>query len=65
MQRLQLECCHAVLCEPPPITGEWQESATRKGVRALFHDRRGALRGFALVGEPVSDAARLFGLLRR
>jgi len=65
LQRVQLECCPAVLCEPPPIAGEWHESATNKGVRALFHDRRGALRGFTLVGEPVSDAARLFGLLRR
>jgi rubredoxin-NAD+ reductase len=65
MQRLQLECCPAVLCEPPPIAGEWQESATRKGVRAVFHDRRGALRGFALVGEPIGEAARLYGQLRR
>lgn len=65
LQRPQLEASPVVLCEPPPIAGEWQERATPRGVHALFHDRYGALRGFALVGEPVAEAARLFGLLRR
>ncbi len=64
LQRLQLECCPTVVCEPPPVAGEWQESATPRGVRALFHDRRGTLRGFALVGESVSEAARFFGAIR-
>jgi len=57
--RLQLECCPTVLCEPPPIAGEWHESATARGVRALFHDLTGRLRGFVLVGEAVGDAHHL------
>ncbi|NMG74634.1 NAD(P)/FAD-dependent oxidoreductase [Aromatoleum diolicum] len=57
--RLQLECCPTVLCEPPPIAGEWHETATARGVRALFHDFNGRLRGFVLVGEAVSDAHHL------
>ena len=65
LQRLQLECCPTVLCEPPPGAGEWQETATRRGVQALFHDRRGGLRGFALIGDAVSEAARLHARLSR
>lgn len=57
--RLQLECCPTVLCEPPPLAGEWHESATARGVRALFHDLGGRLRGFVLVGEAVGDAHQL------
>lgn len=59
LQRLQIEGCALALCEPPPLTGEWQESATAQGVESLFHDRHGRLRGFALAGRKVQEAARL------
>lgn len=59
LQRLQVEDCALVLCEPPPLTGEWQESATAQGVESLFHDRHARLRGFALAGKKVQEAARL------
>lgn len=64
-QRLSLDCCAVALCEPPPVAGEWQESATARGVRALFHDRMGALRGFMLVGDLVGETGRLIGRVAR
>lgn len=64
LRRLQIECCPAAVCLPPPsATGEWQETARQRGVRALFHDRSGALRGFALVGETTGEAHRLLALV--
>ncbi|WP_018989243.1 NAD(P)/FAD-dependent oxidoreductase [Aromatoleum toluclasticum] len=65
VRRLNLECCAVALCEPPPVAGEWHESATARGVRALFHDRKGVLRGFALVGDPVGESAGLLGRVAR
>lgn len=56
LHRLQLEACPVVLCEPPPVAGEWLETATPHGVKACFHDRSGDLRGFALVGDTVDQA---------
>ncbi len=58
LYRLKVEACALALCEPPPVAGEWQETATPEGVTALFHDRRGDLRGFALIGEAVVAQAR-------
>ncbi|MGL1833566.1 NAD(P)/FAD-dependent oxidoreductase [Rhodocyclaceae bacterium SMB388] len=55
LHRLQLEACPVVLCEPPPVAGEWLETATPRGVKASFHDRSGDLRGFALVGDTVDQ----------
>lgn len=63
--RLQLESCPVAICEPPPLAGEWHESATARGVRALFHDVGGALRGFALVGEATAETQRLLGRVMR
>ncbi len=60
LHRLQVEACPIVLCEPPPVSGEWQETATPKGVRAFFHDRHGDCRGFALVGDTVDQAEAEF-----
>jgi len=43
--------CPTVLCPPPAgVEGTWDETDTGDGIRALFHDRTGALRGFALTG---------------
>lgn len=48
--------CPIVVCPPPPGTaGEWQEAATEQGVRALFHDAAGVLRGFALSGQATAE----------
>lgn len=64
LRRLQIECCPAAVCLPlPSVSGEWHETARQRGVRALFHDRHGALRGFALVGETTGEAHRLLALV--
>lgn len=65
MRRLQIEACPTVLCDPPPVSGEWHETATRRGVTALFHDRYGELAGFVLLGDSVGQAERYFGRLAR
>lgn len=65
LRRLRLESCPAVVCEPPPIAGEWQETANARGVTALFRDRGGSLRGFALLGERVADGERLLAQVIR
>lgn len=59
VQTLNIPSCPVALCEPPPVAGEWHESATARGVRALFNDEAGVLRGFVLVGEAVAERDRL------
>jgi len=52
--------CPTVVCPPPPGTdGQWEEQASADGVRALFRDAAGALRGFALVGSASADKQAL------
>ena len=52
--------CPTVVCPPPPgVEGQWEESVTADGVRALFHDGAGTLRGFALVGAATKDKQAL------
>ena len=52
--------CPTVVCPPPPgVEGTWQETVNADGVRALFHDHAGKLRGFALVGAAVKDKQTL------
>lgn len=52
--------CPTVVCPPPPgIDGQWEEQASADGVRALFRDTTGALRGFALVGSASADKQAL------
>ena len=52
--------CPTVVCPPPPgVAGKWEESATADGVRALFHDHAGTLRGFALVGAATKEKQAL------
>jgi rubredoxin---NAD+ reductase len=48
--------CPTVVCPPPPgVDGQWEESVTADGVRALFLDNAGTLRGFALLGAATKD----------
>ena len=48
--------CPTVVCPPPMgVPGSWQENVTADGVRALFHDAAGTLRGFALLGTATKD----------
>lgn len=52
--------CPTVVCPPPPgVEGTWEESVATDGVRALFHDSTGTLRGFALVGTAAKDKQAL------
>jgi rubredoxin-NAD+ reductase len=52
--------CPTVVCPPPAgVDGGWVETATAEGVRALFRDQTGALRGFALVGAATQEKQAL------
>jgi rubredoxin---NAD+ reductase len=52
--------CPTVVCPPPPgVEGKWEEQVAADGVRALFHDTAGKLRGFALVGATTRDKQAL------
>lgn len=52
--------CPTVVCPPPSgVEGKWEESVAADGVRALFHDSAGTLRGFALVGAATKDKQAL------
>lgn len=48
--------CPVVVCPPPPgMPGEWRVERPGEGVRALFHDTGGVLRGFALTGPATAE----------
>jgi rubredoxin-NAD+ reductase len=52
--------CPTVVCPPPPaVEGQWEEAVVTDGVRALFHDSAGTVRGFALVGAATKDKQAL------
>ena len=52
--------CPTVVCPPPPgVDGKWEETVSADGVRALFRDHSGQLRGFALVGAATKDKQAL------
>ncbi len=52
--------CPTVVCPPPPgVDGGWEETITAEGVRALYRDTTGALRGYALVGAATTDKQAL------
>jgi rubredoxin-NAD+ reductase len=52
--------CPTVVSPPPPgVAGVWEEEVTAEGVRALFHDPEGRLRGFALLGAATRDKQTL------
>jgi rubredoxin-NAD+ reductase len=53
--------CPVQLYAPPAgVAGEWQEEALDNGgIRGLFHDPSGRLRGFVLTGAAVQEKAEL------
>jgi rubredoxin---NAD+ reductase len=53
--------CPAVVCRPSQgVQGQWQESVSTGGVRALFRGEDGGLLGFALTGmETVKEQMTL------
>jgi rubredoxin-NAD+ reductase len=52
--------CPTVVCPPPPgVGGEWAEAVSADGVRAVFHDAHGLLRGFALLGAATQEKQAL------
>ncbi len=58
-RRIKLDACPLQICEPPPIAGEWLETADATGVEALFHDSSGNLRGYVLIGDQAERPAPL------
>lgn len=53
-------CCPVQLYAPPAgVDGEWTEERIDGGVRALFHDSGGRLRGFALTGTAVQEKGEI------
>ena len=53
-------CCPTVACPPPAgVEGAWTVEADGEGMRSLWHDRQGRLRGFALQGARAAHAERL------
>jgi len=52
--------CPTVVAPPPAgVAGSWDEAVTPDGVRALYHDAEGRLRGFALLGAATRDKQAL------
>ncbi len=52
--------CPVVTCPPlPGVDGAWEEAESPDAVRALFRDRAGVLRGFALTGTAAGAGERL------
>jgi rubredoxin-NAD+ reductase len=52
--------CPTVVCPPPAgLNGRWEEIATDEGVRALFRDESGTVRGYALVGTATQEKQAL------
>lgn len=52
--------CPTVVAPPEPgVTGQWRLEQDREGVKALFEDADGKLRGFALLGAAVAEKNRL------
>lgn len=52
--------CPTVVCPPPLGTeGSWQEEVSTDGMRAIFREASGSVRGFALLGAAVSDKQAL------
>ena len=56
--------CPVVVCPPEPgLAGKWRCELLEDGVRALYHDPDGTLRGFALTGLATAEKNALARLL--
>lgn len=52
--------CPTVVCPPPAnASGEWQESVSETGARAIFSDAAGRPLGFALLGDAMAEKQAL------
>src|SRR5439155_4748984 len=52
--------CPTVVCPPnTEVAGEWKIERDGHGMRSLFYDEAGALRGFALHGDNTAQASSL------
>lgn len=57
---IKTPACPVVVCPPPEeLDGEWDIQADGNNVQALFRDKEGALRGYALTGEAVKEKLKL------
>ena len=57
---IKTPACPVVVCPPPEeLDGDWEVEEDGNSVRALFRDRDGALRGYALTGEVVKEKLKL------
>lgn len=57
---IKTPACPVVVCPPPEeLDGEWEVQADGNDVQALFRDKEGALRGYALTGEAVKEKLKL------
>ncbi|MCU5787167.1 NAD(P)/FAD-dependent oxidoreductase [Alloalcanivorax marinus] len=57
---IKTPACPVVVCPPPEeLDGEWDIQADGNDVQALFRDKEGALRGYALTGEAVKEKLKL------
>jgi rubredoxin-NAD+ reductase len=57
---IKTPACPVVVCPVPgDVDGEWHTEETGNDVKALFRDRDGNLRGYALTGEAVKEKMAL------
>ncbi len=53
---IKTPACPVTVCPPAPGTeGEWKVETMQQGMRALFHDAAGSLRGFALTEQAMAE----------
>jgi rubredoxin-NAD+ reductase len=52
--------CPIIVCPPPPsVNGKWEIDGAGKDMKALFYDENHQLRGYALIGQKVSERPAL------
>lgn len=57
---IKTPACPVVVCPvAAEVEGEWRIEEVGNDVKALFHDRDGALRGYALTGEAIKEKLKL------
>ena len=57
---IKTPACPVVVCPvPDEVEGEWRIEENGNDVTALFEDRDGKLRGYALTGEAIKEKMKL------